>query len=267
MKEVLLRCVVILLGIVPVMVASADVDLIPRSGVEMNAILGTVAQESVVLNPDSSQTSAVRYRLQSLSSGNNTIDNSRLKVNTIYTVGAESLDIFRTFLSGDEDGQQVIATFEFQPGWEDIPGTYTGRVISASSVPEIPVKVTVPAKSLMSLNPPMFSITPSQISSPIITDVNVMMGSNSQRWELFLVAGDLAREGGEEEIKTDRVFVRVKNELDPQPWLSINEPTMVASGTAGSMRSIVTLQFIVESVRTDAAGKYTGNIRFLVRNM
>lgn len=267
MRRQLQRLFIALLCLGASTVTLADVDLMPRNGISMYAMLGALSQESVVLKPDSSQTSAVRYHLQSLKSGGYAIDSSRLKVKTLYTVGSESLDYYRTFLSGKESGQQVTAIFEFQPTWEDRPGIYTGRVISSSSVPEIPVEITILPKSLISLNPPSFQITPSTIEAPIITEVNVLLGSNSPRWELYVVAGDLAREKGKEAIETDRVFVRVKDELNPKSWTALTEPFQVVSGSAGPMRTVATLQFAVESERADPAGNYTGDIRILVRNM
>ena len=246
---------------------NAGIDLIPRTGVSMNAELGKISQGSIVLKPDSAQTNTVRYQLKSLQSADNEINPNRLKVKNLYTIGGESLESYRTFLSGIENTNQVTENFEFEPQWGDAPGIYIGSLVSTSNVPTIPVQITIAEKTIISIQPPSFSITSSTVNLPIINEVSVLLGSNSPHWELHIVAEDFLQESSDQQINSDRIFVRIKDEINPKPWLALDKMLKLISGVATPVTTIATLEFIVESARADRAGEYLGNIKFLIRNI
>ena len=248
-------------------VINAGVDLTPRSGISLNAELGKVSQGSIVLKPDASQISAVRYRLHSLQLNDYKINPNRLKVKTLYTIGAESLDLYRTFLSGNENANQVNADFEFEPEWSDAPGVYMGSLVSTNDVPTIPVKITIVPKTVVSLQPAIFSINSSLVNAPIAHEVSVLLGSNSPHWELYLNTDHFIQEATDEKINADRIFVRIKDEINPRPWLALDKMLKIISGVATPITTITILEFLVSSERADRAGEYLGNIKFLVRNI
>ena len=170
-------------------------------------------------------------------------------------------------MSGQEKGNQVTSTFQFEPIWTDVPGEYVSSLAaSRNAAPDIPVKIIIKPKSLLTLQPQNFTITTSSLKSPVISEVNVVMGSNSPRWELYLVADNLKFKSSSQKISNDRVFVRIKDQYNPKPWLLLNKKLKLISGVATPITTIATLEFVVESELDDRAGDYLGNIKFLVRN-
>jgi len=261
-----LKTLCFFLLLVSVNASQAGVNILPSTGIEIVATPGVVANDSVLLKPSSDQTTALQYRLRTLRSDDQEIDKSRVKVKNRYTKGAQSLDRYRTFLSGQEKSNPVTSTVEFKPTWSDIPGIYISSLAANGNASDIPLKITIKPKSLFTLQLANFTIATSSLKAPIISEVNIVMGSNSPRWELYLVAENLKFQSGRNKIKNDRVFARVKDEQNPKTWKLLNKKTKFVSGIATSVVTIATLEFLVESERDDQAGDYLGNIKFLVRN-
>jgi len=164
--------------------AIARIDILPSTGIDIIATPGVVAQSSVVFKPDASQTEILQYRLRTLRSNDQEIEQSRLTIENRYTQGVQTLERYRTVLSGQEKGNPVTSTFQFEPIWGDVPGEYVSSLeASRNAASDIPVKIIIKPKSLLTLQPQNFTITTSSLKSPVISEVNVVMGSNSPRWE------------------------------------------------------------------------------------
>jgi len=247
--------------------AIARIDILPSTGIDIIATPGVVAQSSVVFKPDASQTEILQYRLRTLRSNDQEIEQSRLTIENRYTQGVQTLERYRTVLSGQEKGNPVTSTFQFEPIWGDVPGEYVSSLeASRNAASDIPVKIIIKPKSLLTLQPQNFTITTSSLKSPVISEVNVVMGSNSPRWELYLVADNLKFKSSSQKISNDRVFVRIKDQYNPKPWLLLNKKLKLISGVATPITTVATLEFVVESELDDRAGDYLGNIKFLIRN-
>ncbi|RUM78995.1 MAG: hypothetical protein DSZ16_09230, partial [Candidatus Thioglobus sp.] len=116
-----------------------------------------------------------------------------------------------------------------------------------------------------SIDPDNFKITTSTTNIPKIREVDVVFGSNSPRWDLYVSAENLTKHTGDR-INKDRIFVRIKNDSKSGLWLALNQPTKLISGYASPPTKIATLEFFVNANKLEKTGDYLGKIKFLVKN-
>ena len=243
--------------------AMADIDFEPRSGVLLQPRMNAASIATVRMLPVDNQKS-LRYRLTPLKGPGGAIVPQRVQVRTPFSPTPQTLDKFRVFLSGRETGPLTIEFLTDPSDWSDRPGSYVGRLIPDRTSPEIPVTLKIRPNSVISLRPERFVLRPSLAEDPVITEVDISVASNSRRWVLAMVLDKLEKTPGN--IGTERVFARIKKPGKANPWISMNKPFWVAEGAPGLLRKIATLEFFIESRRSDPTGYYEGNIRFLIRN-
>lgn len=208
----------------------------------------------------------VLYRMQPLKGPSGVLGPERFRINTPYTKGFQPLDRFQYVLTGKAD-EQVEALFSTEITWRDVPGIYKGKLVSNSDERELPIEVTVLRTTALSLNPTTFDLIPSpDMKTPIVTRVEIYLASNSRRWQLYAVTQPLVKEGGEKEIKTERIFVRLARDDNSGKWTSLDEPFRVAEGGPGPNRKVATLELAVESRRTDLPGQYEGTFKLMIAN-
>ena len=255
--------------LVSVNASQARVNILPSTGVVLTATPEQLIQDTINIKPDNNRIKSLQYRLRVLRSNSYKIEPSRVKVHNRFIQNPQTLDQYQTVLSGKEKGNPVKSTFDFTATWKDKPGTYVGSLIPSDGddAPEIPIKVEIKSKSIISLQPANLTIATSSFKSPIISEVDVLMGSNSPRWELYIEAKNLIKQGSKNKINKDKVFVRIKDKNNPKPWMPLKGRTKVLSGKATPPRVISGLQFRVESELDDSAGTYAGDIKFLIRNI
>jgi hypothetical protein len=256
---------------------TAKVAIYPTTGLNLNAHPGNLSQGSLLIHPDSDENLPVHYRLSSFQVRGTDVDKSTLKIKGRYSSAFESLDKFVVLLSGQENSNPVKVDFKFKPTWLNTPGTYTGLLtanINANErinsynlapLPEIPITIVVNSKTTLSLTPAMINIATSSFESPIVNKVKLSFATNSPRWDLYVAVKKLAHHNGKE-ISKDRVYVRVMDKTNPRPWLRINHPKKILSGYATAPIDLATLEFLVDSKRTDKAGNYLGEINFLIKD-
>ncbi len=246
--------------------ALSSVIIYPTTGLELSATPQFSSDGLLTFKPTTDQTSAVQYRLTTFRVNGRDVDKSKLKIKTIYSSEFKSLDRYRLVLSGKENANPVKASFKFESSWYDIPGVYSGIISSDTNTSDFPIKVIVSPKTTLSLSPPNFTIATSESNLSVIREVDLIFGTNSPSWELYVAAEDLIL-GSSNKISNDRVFVRIKNDLNPQPWLVLGQPIKLISGAQTSPKKIATVEFFVDSQRLDRAGNYLGKIKFLVDNI
>ena len=255
----------------------SKVVVFPVTGLNLTTYPDNVSQGLVSFLPDASETTPVYYQLSSFKVNGSDVDKSKLKLKNYYTNGFSSLDRYRAMLSGKEKSNSVVTMFEFKPTWYDVPGVYSGLLtanINANErinsyklepLPEVPIQVIVSPKTSLSLNPAQFSIATSSFNTPIIREVALSFASNKPRWSLYISAENL-NNSSDKQVANDRVYVRIKDSLNPKPWVSLARPAEILSGQATPPSDIATLEFMVNSKRLDKAGNYLGRIKFFVAN-
>jgi hypothetical protein len=255
----------------------SKVAIFPVTGLNLTAYPDNVSQGLISFLPDASETTPVYYQLSSFSVNGVDVDKSKLKLKNYYTNGFSSLDRYRAILSGKEKSNLVATMFEFKPSWYDAPGVYSGLLtanINANErinsyklepLPEVPIQVVVSPKTSLSLSPAQFSIDTSSFNTPIIREVTLSFASNKPRWSLYISAENLIKTN-DKKIVNDRVYVRIKDNINPKSWISLDRQTKLLSGQATPPKDIATLEFMVDSKRIDKAGYYLGRIKFFVSN-
>jgi hypothetical protein len=245
----------------------ARVNVLPSTGVKFSSTPEVSIKDTITLKAEKTRTKPLQYRLSVLHDGSQKIKPERVKVYNRFIQNPQTLDRYQTFLSGKEKGNPIKTTLEFTATWRDEPGNYNGLLMPSESAPEIPVKINISPRSSILLRPTNLIIATSSAKAPIISEVEVLMGSNSPRWELHAEAKNLIKLDDRKKINNEKVFVRIKNKNNPGRWISLNGRTKLVSGKATPVRSVATLQFRVESDLDDRAGDYTGEIKFLIRNI
>ena len=245
--------------------AWSKVVVYPTTGLNIAATPGVSSSASLQFKPDASELNPVKYRLISFRINGLDVDKSKLTVSNLYLDRPHTLDRFQLVLSGKEKSNPVTSIFKFQPNWTDMPGNYTGLLTSDSDKPDIPVKVVVNPKATLTLTPINFKIVTSNFNTPNIQAVNVIFGTNSPRWELYLSASNLIKVNGDK-LDKSKIYVRIKD--DPvSSWKNLNQVVKIASGGSNAPREIVTLEFLVNADKLEKAGDYLGSISFLVKNI
>lgn len=257
--------------------AFSKVGIFPVTGLNLTTYPDSVSQGLISFLPNASETTPVYYQLSSFRVNGVDVDKSKLKLKNYYTNGFSSLDQYRPILSGKENSNSVTTMFEFKPTWYDVPGVYTGLLtanINANErinsykldpLPEVPIQIVVSPKTSLSLNPAHFSIATSSFNTPIIQEVTLSFASNKPRWSLYVEAENLIQ-SNDKQVENDRVYVRIKDTINPKAWLPLDRITKILSGQATAPKDIATLEFIVNSKRLDKAGNYLGRIKFFVAN-
>ena len=251
--------------------AFATLGIFPVTGLSLNTSAGDSTQGSLKFVPDAAETIPVFYKLADFSVNDKEVDKSKLLIKTFYTNGFESLDQYRPVLSGKENQLPLTAIIKFEPSWYDLPGTYTGLLIPGvndadhNQLPSVPVSVVVNPISRLSLEPATFSIATSSMALPVISEVDLLFGTNRSLWSLYIKAENLVKQSGSE-IESDRIYVRIKNVETPNTWLLLDRPLKIISGSATSIHNIATLEFFVDAKLADKSGEYTGQIKFFVQN-
>ena len=245
--------------------AWSKVVVYPTTGLNIAATPGVSSSASLQFKPDASELNPVKYRLISFRINGLDVDKSKLTVSNLYLDRPHTLDRFQLVLSGKEKSNPVTSIFKFQPNWTDMPGNYTGLLTSDSDKPDIPVKVVVNPKATLSLSPINFKITTSNFETPNIQMVDVVFGSNSAGWELYIIADNLTKFNGDT-LNKSKIYVRIKDDPDSS-WKSLNQVVKIASGGSSAPRKIATLEFLVNADKLEKAGDYLGSINFLVKNI
>jgi hypothetical protein len=257
--------------------AIAKVAIYPTTGLNLNASPDHISQGSLLIHPDSDEKLPVLYRLSSFQVKGLDVDKSLLKIKSRYSSEFEPLDKYIVVLSGQEKSNPIKVDFKFKPTWLDVPGVYTGVLtanINANErinsynldpLPEIPIKIAVNSKTILSLTPAIINIATSGFESPVDNEVKLSFASNSPRWDLYVSIKRLANQSGKE-ISKDRIYVRVVDKTNPKSWLRLDQPIKILSGHATAPIDLATLEFLIDSKKTDKAGNYLGEINFLVKD-
>jgi len=246
--------------------ALSDVIIYPTTGLNLSATPQFSSDESLIFKPTADQISAVQYRLTTFRVNGKDVDKSKLKIKTLYSSEFKPLDRYQLVLSGKEKENPIKANFKFEPTWFDIPGVYLGTLSSDTNTPDIPIRIVINPKTTLSLSSSNFTIATSEPNLSVIREVDLIFSTNSSRWTLYVSTEDLIL-GASNKISKDRVFVRIKNDLNPQPWLALDRTIEIISGVSTSPKKIATLEFFVGSQRLDRSGSYFGKIKFLVDNI
>lgn len=245
--------------------AWSNVVVYPTTGLNLTAIPGAPTSASLQFKPDESQLDPVKYRLASFRVNGVDVDKSKLMVNNLYLDKPRTLDRFQLILSGKERSNPVTSIFKFQPTWTDIPGNYSGYLTSDGETPDIPIKVAVKPKSVLALTPKNFKIRTSNFNTPSVQTVDVVFGSNSPGWELYLSASDLTKFNGSV-LGKDKIYVRVKGN-PKSSWVKLDQIVKIAAGGSNAPSKIATLEFLVDADKLEKAGDYLGSVKFLIKSI
>ncbi len=244
--------------------ALSGVIVYPTTGLNLSATPGSSSEGSLIFKPTTDQTSVVQYRLATFRVNDRNVDKSKFKIKTLYSNEYKPLDRYQLVLSGREDSNPVKANFKFDATWYDTPGVYSGVITSDAKTPDIPVKITVNPITTLSTDPNNFEITTSTREIPKIKEVDVVFGSNSPGWELYVSTEDLTRHTGDR-IKKNMIFVRIKDNSKSRPWVALIKPIKIVSGHATPPTKVTTLEFFVNANKLEKTGDYLGKVKFLVK--
>ncbi len=245
--------------------AWSNVIVYPTTGLNLTAIPGASTSASLQFKPDETQLNPVKYRLASFRVNGVDVDKSKLTVDNLYLNKSHTLDQFQLIISGKERSNPVTSIFKFQPSWTDMPGNYSGYLTSDSDTPDIPVKVVVNPKSVLTLSSISLKITASNFDTPNIQTIDVIFGSNSPSWELYLSASNLTKFNGNT-LDSNKIYVRIKDDLKSS-WVNLDKIIKIAAGGSNAPSKIATLEFLINVDKLEKAGDYLGSIKFLVKNI
>ena len=243
----------------------SSVVVYPTTGLYLTASPGISTSASLQIKPDESQLTPVKYRLASFRVNGVDVDKSKLTINNLYLNKAHTLDRFQLVLSGKEKSNPVTSIFKFKPSWTDIPGNYSGYLMSDSGTRDIPIKMTVHPKTSLKLSTESLKITTSNFEIPKIQTVDVVFGSNSPGWELYLSASNLTKFNGDL-LDKNKIYVRIKDNTKSS-WINLDQIVKIAAGGPKSPNKVATLEFLINADKLEKAGDYLGRIKFLLKSL
>jgi len=255
----------------------AKIQFHPLSGLILEVSPGQLAKSSLTIYPDADEIRSIQYQLASLKLNGANVESLDIQTSTRYS------DIFSsaynpvTYLSGLENSNPIEVNFRYRANWVDFPGVYNGVLVPVDNanvrvnkynlkpLPDIPIKIVIHPKTTLQLSTSKLDFNPSSLDSVITKKINLRLSSNSPHWDLYATINKLS-DGKGRDMPTNRVRVRLKNKNFSGPWIMLDQPKKILSGSATAPVDIATLEFMIKQNKTDKPGIFFGDIDFLIKD-